>query len=89
MFGIRLRLLRCRAGMTQAQLGEKMNLTMNNSIEGWTPFSNPRIFAKYGRQRGWERTPPSGNGLSATGSNLLDGFRELTEEEARQMELPF
>lgn len=27
MFGIRLRLLRCRAGMTQAQLGEKLNLT--------------------------------------------------------------
>lgn len=27
MFGIRLRLLRCRAGMAQAQLGEKMNLT--------------------------------------------------------------
>ena len=67
----------------------EINEIMNNSIEGWTPFSNPRIFAKYGRQRGWERTPPSGNGLSATGSNLLDGFRELTEEEARQMELPF
>ena len=27
MFGIRLRLLRCCAGMTQAQLGEKLNLT--------------------------------------------------------------
>lgn len=27
MFGIRLRLLRCRAGMTQTQLGEKLNLT--------------------------------------------------------------
>ena len=27
MFGIRLRLLRCRAGMTQAQLGEKLNMT--------------------------------------------------------------
>ena len=67
----------------------EINEIMNNSIEGWTPFSNPRIFAKYGRQRGWERTPPSGNELSATGSNLLDGFRELTEEEARQMELPF
>ena len=46
------------------------------------------IFAKYGRQRGWERAA-SGNELSATGSNLPDGFRELTEEEARQMELPF
>ena len=51
--------------------------------------SNPRIFAKYGRQRGWERTPPPGNGLSATGSNSLDGFQELTEEELSQMELPF
>ena len=66
----------------------EINEIMNNSIEGWTPFSNPRIFAKYGRQRGWERIP-SGNELSATGSNLPDGFRELTEEEARQMELPF
>ena len=67
----------------------EINEIMNNSIEGWTPFSNPRIFAQYGRQRGWERTPLSGNELSATGSNLPDGFRELTEEEARQMELPF
>ena len=67
----------------------EINEIMNNSIEGWTSFSNPRIFAKYGRQRGWERTPPSGNELSATGSNLPDGFRELTEEESRQMELPF
>ena len=61
---------------------------MNNSIEGWTPFSNPRIFSKYGRQRGWERTV-SGNEQAATGSDLPDGFRELTEEEARQMEIPF
>ena len=67
----------------------EINEIMNNSIEGWTPFSNPRIFAKYGRQRGWERPSPSGNELSATGSDTLDGFRELTEEEARQMELPF
>ena len=66
----------------------EINEIMNNSIEGWTPFSNPRIFARYGRQRGWERIP-SGNELSATGSNLPDGFRELTDEEARQMELPF
>lgn len=66
----------------------EINEIMSNSIEGWTPFSNPRIFAKYGRQRGWERIP-SGNELSATSPNLPDGFRELTEEEARQMELPF
>ena len=66
----------------------EINEIMNNSIEGWTAFSNPRIFGKYGRQRGWERIP-SGNELLATGSNLPDGFVEVTEEEARQMELPF
>ncbi len=36
---------------------------------------------KYGSQKGWERVnqdPPEG-----------DGFQEITEEEARQMELPF
>ena len=67
----------------------EINDIMNSSIDGWTPFSNPRYFAKYGRQRGWERIPPSDNGLPATGSNSLDGFRELTEEELSQMELPF
>ena len=67
----------------------EINEIMNNGIEGWRPFSNPRSFAKYGRQRGWERIPPPDNEPSATGSNLTDDFRELTEEEARQMELPF
>ena len=67
----------------------EINDIMNSSIDGWTPFSNPRYFAKYGRQRGWERIPPSDNGLPATDSNSLDGFRELTEEELSQMELPF
>lgn len=31
----------------------------------------------------------SSNELSATGSDLPDGFRELTEEEAQQIEIPF
>ena len=66
----------------------EINEIMNNSIEGWTAFSNPRIFARYGRQRGWERAA-SGNEPATTGSILPDGFRELTEEEAHQMELPF
>ena len=66
----------------------EINEIMNNSIEGWKPFSNPRIFAKYGRQRGWERVD-SGNELSATGSDLPGGFHELTEEEAQQIEIPF
>ena len=67
----------------------EINEIMNNSIEGWTPFSNPRNFSKYGRQRGWERTPLPGNELSATGTNFPDDFRELIDEEARQMEIPF
>ena len=66
----------------------EINEIMNNSVEGWTAFSNPRIFGKYGRQQGWERTVSS-NELLATGSNLPDGFVDVTEEEARQMELPF
>ena len=66
----------------------EINEIMNNSIEGWTAFSNPRIFAKYGRQRGWERAA-SGNEQAATGSDLPNGFRELTEEEAQQIEIPF
>ena len=63
----------------------EINDIMNNSITGWAPFANPRIFDKYGRQKGWER----GNGLSTTDEKTSDGFIELTEEEARQMELPF
>lgn len=67
----------------------EINDIMNSSIEGWRPFSNPRSFGKYGRQKGWERIAPSGNRLPATGSNSLDGFIELTDEELSQMELPF
>ena len=52
-------------------------------VTGWKPFSNPRMFAGYGRQKGWERDV-SGNELSGN----EDGFVELTEEECRQLELP-
>jgi predicted P-loop ATPase len=67
----------------------EINDIMNNSVEGWKQFTNPRIFAKYGRQKGWERVNQSGNGSVATDTELSDGFRELTEEELQQMELPF
>ncbi len=67
----------------------EINEIMNSSIDGWKAFSNPRYFAKYGRQRRWEPTPPPDNGLLATGSNSLDVFGELTEEELSQMEFPF
>ena len=63
----------------------EINEIMNNSVNGWKQFSNPRHFGSYGRQRGWERD----NQGAATGDNLLDCFVELTEKEARQMELPF
>ena len=63
----------------------EINDIMNNSIMGWKQFTNPRYFAVYGRQKGWERD----NQPVTTGANSLDGFVELTEEEAKQMELPF
>ena len=60
-----------------------INEIMNTVVTGWKPFSNPRMFAGYGRQRGWEREV-SGNELPGN----EDGFVELSEEECRQMELP-
>ena len=60
-----------------------INEIMNTAVTGWKAFSNPRMFAGYGRQRGWERIP-SCNELP----DNKDGFVELTEEEVRQLELP-
>ena len=53
----------------------------NGSIQGWTAYKSPKRYKKYGSQKGWERVnqPPTDE----------DGFQEITEEEARQMELPF
>ena len=50
-------------------------------IQGWAAYKSPKRYKKYGSQKGWERVnqdPPEG-----------DDFQEITEEEARQMELPF
>ena len=63
----------------------EINEIMNQSVTGWIPYPNPRSYKKYGKQRGWMR----GNEASETGTSPLDGFRELTEEECSQMELPF
>ena len=60
-----------------------INEIMNTVVTGWKPFSNPRMFAGYGRQRGWEREI-SGNEVP----DNEDGFVELSEEEVRQLELP-
>ena len=62
----------------------EINEIMNHSITGWKYFSNPRIFAGYGRQKGWERERPTtdtGNGAE----KISDGFEPVSE----QMELPF
>ena len=61
-----------------------INEIINTAVTGWKPFSNPRMFAGYGRQRGWEREAGSGNEVPGNES----GFVELTEEECRQLELP-
>ena len=53
----------------------------NGAIQGWAAYKSPKRYKKYGSQKGWERV----NQLPAE----QDGFREITEEEARQMELPF
>ena len=60
-----------------------INEIMNTVVTGWKPFSNPRMFAGYGRQKGWERDA-SGNELPGN----EDGFVELSEEECLQLELP-
>ena len=57
---------------------------MNSVVTGWRYFSNPRVFAGYGRQKGWERIWDSGNKLSGNEA----GFLKLTEEEVRQLEIP-
>ena len=62
----------------------EINEIMNQCVTGWTYFSNPRSFAGYGRQKGWERErAATGSGNSAAG--IPDGFAEITE----QIEMPF
>ena len=62
----------------------EINEIMNQCMTGWTYFSNPRSFAGYGRQKGWERErAATGSGNSA--AKIPDGFAEITE----QIEMPF
>jgi hypothetical protein len=62
-----------------------INEIMNTVVTGWKPFSNPRMFTGYGRQKGWERVRGSGNELPGNEG----GFVPVTDEEAVQMEMPF
>ena len=62
----------------------EINEIMNQCVTGWTYFSNPRSFAGYGRQKGWEREKTA-TGSGNQNTEIPDGFVEITE----QMELPF
>lgn len=69
---------------TVEQSGVSLSAPMNQCVTGWTYFSNPRSFAGYGRQKGWEReraATDSGN----SAAKIPDGFVEITE----QIEMPF
>ena len=62
----------------------EINEIMNQCVTGWPYFSNPRSFAGYGRQKGWERerdATDSGNHAA----EIPDGFVEITE----QIGMPF
>ena len=52
----------------------EINDIMNNSVEGWRAFTNPRYFVDYGRQKGWERIK-------------LDNDNELSDEMLEQFTL--
>ena len=62
----------------------EINEIMNQCIDRWRYFPNPRMFSEYGRQKGWERENPATD-LSNPSEKTMDGFVEVTE----QMELPF
>jgi len=63
----------------------EINDIMNHSVTGWQAFKNPKVFAGYGRQKGWIRATGSCNGVE---NGWMD-FQKLSEEEARQIELIF
>lgn len=57
----------------------EINDIMNNSVEGWRAFTNPRYFVDYGRQKGWERMQPDDdNGLS---DEILEQFTLISTNE--------
>ena len=62
----------------------EINEIMNQCVTGWTYFSNPRSFAGYGRQKGWEREKAA-TGSGNQNTEIPDGFVEITE----RMEMPF
>ena len=62
----------------------EINEIMNQCVTGWKYFSNPRMFAGYGRQKGWEREQAATDTGNRAGKTP-EGFTPVPE----QMELPF
>ena len=54
----------------------EINEIMNQCITGWNYFSNPRMFAEYGRQKGWEREIPATD-TDNPPEKSMDGFVEV------------
>ena len=68
----------------------EINEIMNQCVTGWKYFSNPRMFAGYGRQKGWEREQPTtdtGNGAEKTRRDLRQcrSRWSFPSEKIRQM----
>ena len=56
----------------------EINEIMNQSIDRWRYFPNPRMFSEYGRQKGWERENPatdSGNPSEKNDGRFCGGHR--------------
>ena len=62
----------------------EINEIMNQCVAGWKYFHNPRMFAGYGRQKGWEREQESTDNDNGAGKST-EGFVSVAE----QMEIPF
>ena len=65
----------------------EINEIMNNCIDGWKQFPNPRMFDIYGKQRGWERV--CGNAHTETDDEIEDVFGAKARTEEEQLEIPF
>ena len=65
----------------------EINEIMNNCIDGWKQFPNPRMFDIYGKQRGWERV--CGNAHTETDDEIEDVFGANARTEGEQLEIPF
>jgi len=65
----------------------EINEIMNNCIDGWKQFPNPRMFDIYGKQRGWERV--RGNAHTETDDEIEDVFGAQERTDGEQLEIPF